>query len=281
MSTIDEKIGFIGAGNMAEAIGAALVQKGIFDKSNISMSDINEERLSFVKGKYGIQTTTNSTDLVRENDIIVLSVKPQVMDKVLGDIRGSFETDKRKLFISIAAGITTEKIEEYLYRGLSDEQKELLPVVRVMPNTPCMVFSGMSAMGCNKNCNTKDVFITRVILESMGKVIQVDEKEIDAVTAMSGSGPAYVFYFIESMIKAGIDLGFSDDVAGLLTLETFKGAIKLLEESHDTPQKLRENVTSKGGTTEAALKVMETSNLKEIIAKAIKAAQQRSVELSG
>lgn len=281
MSTIEERVGFIGAGNMAEAIASALVQKGIFDKNNISMADIDEDRLNFVKGKYGVQTTSNITDLVKENDIIILSVKPQVMDKVLGEISGSFNTDKRKLFVSIAAGITTEKIEKYLYRGMEDEKTEMLPVVRVMPNTPCMVFSGMSAMGCNKNCNTKDIFITRVILESMGKVIQVEEKEIDAVTAMSGSGPAYVFYFIESMVKAGLDLGFSDDVARLLTLETFKGAIKLLEESSETPEKLRENVTSKGGTTEAALKVMESKNLKEIIAEAIKAAQQRSVELSG
>ncbi|MCP3923565.1 MAG: pyrroline-5-carboxylate reductase [Desulfobacterales bacterium] len=276
-----EKVGFIGAGNMAEAIAGALIDSGVYKSKNIMMSDINTDRLDFIKNTYGVEITTNSDDLVMNSDIIILSVKPQVMEKVLDNICSSFETNKRKLFISIAAGIKSEKIESYLYNNITDEAKSLLPVVRVMPNTPSMVLSGMSGMSVNNHCTDSDVEVTRVILESMGKVIQVKEEEIDAITAMSGSGPAYIFYFIESMMQAGVDMGFSDAVTKLLTLETFKGALKLMEKSGKSPAVLRKNVTSPGGTTEAALKVMEDRNIKNSIVDAIKTAKRRSIELSG
>ncbi len=276
-----EKVGFIGAGNMAEAIAGALIGSGVYKNKNIMMSDINTDRLDFIKNMYGAEITTNSADLVMKSDIIILSVKPQIMETVLNNITSSFETNNRKLFISIAAGIKSEKIESYLYNNKTDETKSLLPVVRVMPNTPSMVLSGMSGMSVNKYCTDSDIEVTRVILQSMGKVIQVKEEEIDAITAMSGSGPAYIFYFIESMMQAGVDMGFSDDVTKLLTLETFKGALKLMEKSGESPDVLRKNVTSPGGTTEAALKVMEDRNIKNSIVDAIKTAKKRSIELSG
>ncbi|MBA3037547.1 MAG: pyrroline-5-carboxylate reductase, partial [Desulfobacterium sp.] len=182
--------------------------------------------------------------------------------------------------ISIAAGITLEKLESILYSPLNNENIINLPIIRVMPNTPALVLAGMSGMAPNRYATSDDINTVRTILEAMGKVIEFKEDALDAVTALSGSGPAYVFYLVESMIQGGINLGLDPYDATILTIATLKGSVALLEEIDESPELLRKRVTSPGGTTEEAFKVLEKKKVKEIIAEAIAAAARRSGELS-
>ncbi|CAN2042239.1 Pyrroline-5-carboxylate reductase [Candidatus Magnetomoraceae bacterium gMMP-15] len=276
----DKKIGFIGAGNMAEAMTGALIGSGC-DPLQISLSDISKERLELMHEKYKVSTINDNFDLFMENQIIILAVKPQAMNKVLLSITNeNYKITDRKLVISIAAGIPVKKIESLLYAPLNKDSEKNLPIVRVMPNTPALVLSGMSGVCFNEYAVAQDKEITGIILESMGKMIEFQESDIDAVTAISGSGPAYVFYFIESMIESAKSLNISPENAYTLTLETFKGAINLLEKLREAPESLRKKVTSPGGTTEAALKVFEEKKVKQHIMQALNAAAQRSKELS-
>jgi pyrroline-5-carboxylate reductase len=186
----------------------------------------------------------------------------------------------RKLFISIAAGIPIRKMEALLYAPLDEGMRKKLPIIRVMPNTPALVLAGMSGMSANANATPEDLETTRTILGALGKVMEFKEADLDAVTALSGSGPAYVFYFIESMIAGGLAAGLEPDASETLTLQTLEGALKLLRERKEPPEDLRRKVTSPGGTTEAALKVMESHQVKQNIVAAIVAAARRSQELS-
>ncbi len=278
-----QKIGFIGAGNMGEAFTGALVKSGIFEPSQIFLSDTSENRLDMLKKNFNINTLKDNLELFFQCDIIMLAVKPQIMTQVLSQLvqqAGKRIAEKRKLIISIAAGIKTEKIEALLYQGLDDTSRQNLPVIRVMPNTPALVLSGMSGMCSNRYTTAEDIAVTRQILETIGKVIIFREQEMDAVTAVSGSGPAYVFYLIESMLEAGISLGLDPDDALTLTTTTLKGALTLMEEKKESPETLRQKVTSPGGTTEAAFKVLEGNRVKDIFIEALTAAANRSKELS-
>lgn len=282
MTSQKNKIGFIGCGNMAEAIIGALIRSDLFKPESIHGSDANTNRLGFIAEKYGIQTAADNVRVFDACDIIILAVKPQFMNDVLAEITSaaSYPDTAGKLVISIAAGISLQKFENALYQPIPDENRKTIPIIRVMPNTPSLVLSGMSGMSPNRYAGRDEIALTRKILESMGRVIQVEEKFLDAVTAVSGSGPAYVFFFIESMIQAGVELKLSEEESRLLTIETFKGALTLLEKSGESPEELRKKVTSPGGTTEAALNVMHEKALKEIIKSAIRAAAHRSEELS-
>ena len=277
------KIGFIGAGNMGEAFIGAILKSNIVQAHGIFVSDVSKEKLTALKQTYGIETYDDNQAVFHKSDIVILAVKPQHIIGVLSEIADhkDYRIQSRKLIISIAAGIPLSKIEHLLYDGLDDKQRERLPIVRVMPNTPALVLSGMSGMSPNGNCTPEDMRITRTLLSAMGKVAEFKEEYLDAVTAMSGSGPAYVFYFIEAMLEAGLALKLNDQTAAQLTLETIKGAVKLLEAGDETPEMLRRRVTSPGGTTEAALTVFQEKNLKQIIIQGIKAAAERSKELSG
>ncbi len=276
-----KKIGFIGAGNMGEAIIGALIQAGIFSSSMIYASDASKERLDIMKKTYGINVTDDNIRLFSESNIVILAVKPQQMNQVLSDIASdkNYQIKNRKLIISIAAGIPIKKIENLLYSPLENHVRENLPIVRVMPNTPALVLAGMSGMSSNSYANSQDIQMTHTILKSMGKVLEFKEDDLDAVTALSGSGPAYVFYLIESMIEAGIKVGLKPDEASVLTIATLEGAVKLIKERNESAQELRRKVTSPGGTTEAAIKVMEKNSVKQSIIAAIEAATLRSREL--
>jgi pyrroline-5-carboxylate reductase len=214
-------------------------------------------------------------------DIVVLAVKPQQMADVLKQITGQNEygVPRRKLVISIAAGVPLAKLEGLLYPRLSRSDNENLPIIRVMPNTPALVLSGMSGMTPNRYAITDDINAARAILEAMGKVIEFKEDDLDAVTALSGSGPAYLFYLAESMIQAGINMGLDPDDSSILTNTTLKGSVALMEEMGEAPEALRKRVTSPGGTTEEAVRVMEKRKVKEAIVEAIAAAARRSKEL--
>jgi pyrroline-5-carboxylate reductase len=204
------------------------------------------------------------------------------MDEVLQGFASSFpQTIKGvKLIMSIAAGISMEQIEGHLYPPLDENSKGLLPIVRVMPNTPALVLAGMAGMSGNRYAKETDLNQARQIMEAVGKVITFEEEDLDAVTALSGSGPAYVYYFIESMVEAGAELGLRPSHALKLTVETIIGAARLLQETGEPVASLRKKVTSKGGTTEAALNVLERNRVKEHLIEAVRAAARRSKELS-
>lgn len=282
MHSLDTTIGFIGAGNMAEAIIGALIGSRTVDAVNIMACDISDERLTMLKKSYNIRTTSDVGQLFNESHIVILAVKPQVMDAVLGQVTSSssYRVTERKLVISIAAGIPIARLEAALYAPLDEEAASLLPVVRVMPNTPSLVLAGMSGFCLNDKADQHDGRTTQIILESMGKALAVTEPQMDAVTAVSGSGPAYFFYMVEAMVEKGVDLGLAPDQALTLAVQTMKGAAGLLEQSGESPEQLRKKVTSPGGTTEAALRCLEESGYKAIVGKALGKAASRSRELS-
>jgi len=282
MSKLKKKIGFIGAGNMGEAFVGALIKSHIVSPSLITVSDIINERLVFLKETYGISALDDNFKLFSECDVVILAVKPQQMDQMLTQLttQEDYAISDRKLVISIAAGIPIQKIETFLYPPLDEESREKLPIIRVMPNTPAFVLAGMSGMSANRVSTAEDIQIARTVLEAVGKVIEFEEEALDAVTALSGSGPAYVFFLVESMIEGGINVGLNPDDATILTLTTLSGALKLMEQSNESPESLRRKVTSPGGTTEAALKILQGNNVKQSVIDAIESATRRSKELS-
>ncbi|MFH1976389.1 MAG: pyrroline-5-carboxylate reductase [Pseudomonadota bacterium] len=281
MANLNKKTGFIGAGNMAEAIIGAITRTGVIPSSMIYASDVNAERLNMLKKTYSISGTADNIKLFSICDIIVLAVKPQQMADVLQQLTSQkeYSVPRRKLVISIAAGVPLAKLENLLYSPLSKGENENLPIIRVMPNTPALVLAGMSGMTPNRHALPDDINAARTILEAMGKVIEFKEDDLDAVTALSGSGPAYLFYLAESMIQAGINMGLDPYDASILTNTTLKGAVILMEEMNEPPELLRRRVTSPGGTTEEAFRVLEKKKVKEAIAEAIAAAARRSKEL--
>ena len=281
MKKIEKKLGFIGAGNMGEALIGAVIKSGLFEPSAILASDSNRQRLEFLSAEYDIRVTDDNLGLFLENDIIILAVKPQQIAQVISDITAqkAFDVINRKLVISIAAGITIKKIETLLYEPLDESKRAKLPVIRVMPNTPALVLKGMSGLSPNRYVSREEMIIAETILEAAGTALEFKEELLDAVTAISGSGPAYVFYLLESMIQGGLDVGLSQEDSRTLSIATLKGALALLEELKESPESLRKKVTSPGGTTEAALSVMEAGAVKQIIIKAIAAAARRSKEL--
>lgn len=282
MKKLDKKIGLVGAGNMGEAIINGLIKSGLSMSAQIWASDVRGARLRQLKDTYKINITQDNTELFGRVDIVILAVKPQHMDEVLQCLAGAFSHADVgvKLIISIAAGFPIKKMEGILYSQLDDDSKGLLPIVRVMPNTPALVLAGMAGMSGNRYARETDLNRARTILEAIGKVIEFEEEDLDAVTALSGSGPAYIFYVIESLVEAGAGLGLSPSHAMSLTLETIKGSVRLLEETGEAPASLRKKVTSKGGTTEAALSVLESCGVKERLVEAVRAAAQRSKQLS-
>lgn len=282
MPPLNKKTGFIGAGNMGEAFVGAIIKSNLLSPSMIYVSDINEERLAIFRSNYGISATNDNIKLFSKCNIIILAVKPQLINKVLAEItkQKDYMIADKKLIISIAAGIPLRKIEDLLYTPLDEKSRTKLPIIRVMPNTPALVLSGMSGMSANRYASVEDVNVARTILEAMGKVIEFNEDDLDAVTALSGSGPAYVFYLIESMIEGGINAGLNPNDAYTLTIATLKGSLALIEELNESPETLRKKVTSPGGTTEAAFKILENNRVKQNIIDAIAAATLRSKELS-
>jgi len=283
LKTLSQRLGLIGAGNMGEAFVGAMLKAGIFTADSIAVSDVNTDRLALLKQTYSVSTPADNAEVFRTSDIIILAVKPQQVVSVLSEItsRPDYEIDRRKLFISIVAGMPIRKIENLLYSRLSDKDVDNFPVIRVMPNTPALALCGMSGMSPNKSCSESDIEITETMLSAMGKVMIFKEEDLDAVTAMSGSGPAYVFYFTEAMIEAGLALGLTGKASAALTVQTLKGAIALLEKTGENPEQLRRKVTSPGGTTQAALDVFEKREFKHTLKEGIFAAANRSRELSG
>jgi pyrroline-5-carboxylate reductase len=268
---------------MAEAIAGALIRAGTCLASNIMLADVDADRVKKMAGNYGTKTAGGNLQAFLAADVVFLAVKPQQATDVLSALAAdpAYAVDRRKRFVSICAGIRTDKIEDALYPPLAEKKRRILPIIRVMPNTPALVLEGMSAVSPNRHADADDLRIARRLLESMGKVIEVEESAMDGVTAMSGSGPAYLFYLAEAMGKAGERLGFPPEQAALLTLQTLKGAVALMEHSGESAEALRRRVTSPAGTTQAAVDVLDAGQVMETVVSAIQAAARRSEELSG
>lgn len=261
----------------------ALVRSGISPPERIRIHDISSARVDMLHQTYGVIPVCDNRSVFQDSDIVILAVKPQQLPDIVSSVAKSIDLaalEQRKVVISIAAGIRIRKLEEILYAALHESARRNLPIIRVMPNTPALVLAGMSAMSGNRYADHVDLALARSLLSSMGAVVEVQEEAMDAVTALSGSGPAYVFYFVEALIEAGIALGFDPETAVKLTERTFEGALRLLQEKGEPPAELRRKVTSPGGTTEAALNVLRNNDVKQIIVQAVFAAAERSKELS-
>jgi len=283
MPDLHLKIGFIGAGNMGQAMIGALIASGCCAGSDIFVCDVIKNQTDRLKATYNISVSAENKKLVEICDVIIFAVKPQSIVSVLSDLKENnafLPVDRKKIFISIAAGIPIKTFESYIYDGKDASRKKRMPILRVMPNTPALVCTGVSGLCANAAAVPEDMAIARKILSAMGKVFECDERDMDAVTAVSGSGPAYCFYLAEAITAAAVELGFSSEDAAAMTTATLKGAVALLESQAATAAELRKKVTSPGGTTEAALRVLDDHQVKQTIIQAVTAAAQRSRELS-
>ncbi len=267
---ISKKVGIIGCGNMGEALLSRLI--GVMKKStSIMVSELDAKRREYLEDRYKMIIEIDNNKVVKFADIIILAVKPKDFEDVLKrQVRCG--VSKNKLVISIAAGITTRYIENIIGKEI--------PVIRAMPNMGAIIGQAVSSLSAGTSVKKSDMESAKEAFSAIGDVVEVDEKLVDAVTAVSGSGPAYFFYFIESLYEAAQELRLPSEVAKRLVMETALGSIKLLHELKEEPAELRKKVTSKGGTTEAAFKVLEYKKVKKIIKDAVKEACRRSQELS-
>jgi len=261
-------VAIIGAGVMGETLLSGLVRGG-HDPQSLVVGEKRPERAEELRQKYGVQVF-DRLEAVTFADTIALVVKPQDMGEVLAEIAPHVTTDK--LVISLAAGITTAYVERHLPDGVA--------VVRVMPNTPALVDEGMAAISPGTHCTPEHLAVAEQMLSVTGRVLRVPEKQQDAVTAISGSGPAYLFFVVEAMIEAGVHLGLPRTTATELVVQTVVGSAKLLRETGTHPTVLREQVTSPGGTTAAAIRQLEDHKVRAAFITAMEAARDRSVSLA-
>jgi pyrroline-5-carboxylate reductase len=266
-----QKIGVIGCGNMGEAILGGIISDKVVSAKDILVSDVDSAKLDSIKNKYKVDVTFNNSIVAKSSSMIIVAVKPQDMNSVLLGISECFEG--KKFLVSIAAGVTIKKITSVIGGGV--------PVARAMPNMPALIRQGFSAVSFSKNTGKEDAEFAKKVFSCLGDVVEVKEKDLDTITAISGSGPAYFFYIVEMLIKTGTKLGMTKDIAKRAALKTALGSVELLNRSGEEPSLLRKKVTSKGGTTEAAFKVFKKRGLERIMQNGITAAKKRSKELSG
>ena len=261
-------VAIIGAGVMGETLLSGLIRGG-HDVADLTVGEKRAERAVELREKYGVQVVAN-TEAAASADTVALVVKPQDMGDVLTEIAPHLR--QGQLLISLAAGITTDYIEKHIPDGIA--------VVRVMPNTPALVDEGMAAISAGTHCDEEHLALAEGMLSVTGRVVRVPEKQQDAVTAISGSGPAYLFFVVEAMIEAGVHLGLPRSTATELVVQTVVGSAKLLRETGTHPTVLREQVTSPGGTTAAAIRQLEDHKVRAAFITAMEAARDRSVALA-
>ncbi len=266
-----QNIGFIGGGNMASSLISGLITSG-HSPQQIWVSDLDEDKLQALATNLKINITTDNNTAINESDVVVLAVKPQIMHSVAESISSSVQQNNT-LVVSIAAGISQNSLSNWLGNNVA--------IVRCMPNTPALVLTGATALHANIRTSNIQKDLAENILRSVGIAIWVDaESELDAVTAVSGSGPAYFFLLMEAMEKTAIELGLSEHTASLLVQQTALGAAKIALESPGSPGQLRAKVTSPGGTTARAIETFQQGGFNELVAKALHAACDRSIEMS-
>jgi pyrroline-5-carboxylate reductase len=263
-------IGFVGGGNMAGALIKGLLAAGLYRPEQVWASDVDAEKRIALRRRFRIGVTEDNTALVRGSNVIVLAVKPQIMDPVLAELRGA--VTPAKVFLSIAAGVSTTRLEAGLGAGAR--------VLRVMPNTPALLGKGMSVLVRGRHATAADERLGLRLLRAVGQAVAVqDERLLDAVTGLSGSGPAYVYLFAEGLIAGGINAGLPRPLVTQLVLQTLTGAAAMLQETGESPETLRAMVTSPGGTTLAGLTELGARGFTGAVAAAVVAATRRSEEL--
>ena len=269
MKPISQTLGFIGSGRMATALGRGCVSSGLFAGEQVLAADPFEAaRQGFAEQVAGARLMTDNEALLAEAEIVVLAVKPQVMPEVLADLAA--HTTDQHLFVSIAAGITLTKLADLLPKG---------KLVRVMPNTPCLIGLGASCYSLGRNATETEAQLVQKILDSVGSANQVEESKLDAVTGLSGSGPAFIYTVIEALAAGGTEMGLPPELALSLATQTARGAAEMLLSTGSTPAELRDQVTSPGGTTLAGLEMFAKLNGAEAMRGAVAAATKRSAEL--
>lgn len=268
--TTGRKIAFLGAGNMARALLRGCLERARIEREQLGASDLAQQALAELGREFGIRTFANNAEAASWADVIVLAVKPQVIPSVLSEL-ASLPVITSKLVISIAAGVTSEQITAAL--GASTR------IVRAMPNTPAMVGEGATAIAATRNATAEDMAEAEALFASVGTVVRVAESAMDAVTGLSGSGPAYVFIAIEALSDAGVRAGLPRDVASKLAAQTLLGAAKLALESGEHPGRLKDMVTSPAGTTIAGVAALERAGFRHALLAAVEAATARAREL--
>lgn len=267
----DAKICFIGSGAMATAMIAGLHKKELITPANVMASDPFPAQLQKLAERYHVNTTSNNLEAIQGRDIIVLSIKPQTLEEVGQELRGHIPSEA--LVLSIMAGITIGKISQSLHH---------YRVVRVMPNTPARVGKGMSVWACTNEVSEAQRRQTQTMLAALGEELLVEKEDyLDMATALSGTGPAYVFLFMEAMIDAGVHMGFSRRVAEQLVYQTIEGSVAFARDSQRHPAELRNMVTSPGGTSAEAIYQLEKGGFRTVLSKAIWAAYKKSRYLGG
>lgn len=265
-----QKIAFIGAGSMSEALISGMLKERLYLPSHINVTNRSDvDRLQSLKKKYQVNITDSKEEVINDCEIIVLAVKPKDVEAAIAGIAPFI--NENQLLISVLAGISTDKILHLL--------KKKIPIVRAMPNTSAHIGRSATALSLGKHANDHHLTLAKSLFATVGIITVVVEDQLHAVTGLSGSGPAYVYYLVESMEKAANEIGLNEDVAKELILQTIIGAAEMLKSSSKTPILLRKEVTSPGGTTEAGLEVLKNFNYQEAMIACIKRATEKSVQL--
>ncbi len=264
-------ISFIGAGNMATSIIGGLIADG-YDPKKIWASNINQDKVNALKDRFNIHATTDNKEAIAQTEVVVLALKPHLIKSVLLETADIID-NKQPYLISIAAGTRTHSIQQWLGKKL--------PIVRCMPNTPALVSTGATGLFATANADDQHKEIAESMMRAVGLTVWItNEQELDVVTALSGSGPAYFFYLMEAMAEVAVELGLSPETANLLTIQTALGTARMAMESETDVAELRRKVTSPGGTTEAALNILQQGQFKTLVGNAIKRATIRADEIA-
>ncbi len=269
MSLVAKTIGFIGAGNMAEALVRGLLNGKHVTTNDVLVSAPRAERRDELAAQYGIRTTADNREVAAGVDVVILAVKPQIMDRVVREIADHLQPST--LVISIAAGIDAATLEAGLRDGVR--------VVRAMPNTPALVGAAATAISPGRNATAADVAVAKTVFDAVGLTVVLEESQLDAVTGLSGSGPAYIFLILEALADAGVKVGLSRRNAQRLAAQTVMGSAKLLLDTDEHPGKLKDMVTSPGGTAIAGLHTLEQGGLRTTLINAVETATKRAKEL--
>ena len=266
---LKERIAFIGAGNMTESLVAGLLSGQIVHADQLMVTDIRPERCTHLEGRYKIRISNHNAEAATWGKILIYSVEPQVLDQVLQETSPHLQSDT--LVISVAAGFPIARVAAALPNSPH--------IVRAMPNTPSSIQEGVTALALGPGLSEEEIRIAQTIFESVGHVVTLEEKHMDAVTGLSGSGPAYIYVMIEAMADAGVNMGLPRNIAQLLAAQTLLGAARMVMETGEHPGQLKDRVTSPGGTTIAGIHALEKGGFRATLMNAVEAATKRSLEL--
>lgn len=270
MDLKNTKVGFIGAGAMAEALLAGIIKANLVPVNNLYIFDVSKERMEYLHKRFGLTITSSNLDLVDKVDMIFLAVKPAVISKVLEEIGSKLK--HKQTVISIAAGIKIADVEKLV--------PESIPVVRVMPNTPCLVGAGVSAIALGSSASEEIGQLVSELLKAAGEAVHVSEELMDSVTGLSGSGPAYMYLIMEALADGGVKVGLPRQLAITLAAQTMYGAAKMVLDSQEHPARLKDMVTTPGGTTIFGLHALEEGNIRATLINAVEKATNRSREMA-